>query len=98
EVEILALPSDLGEDVFKRSKCLELAFGEMQIRVGLAYDLIATLKQLIGRKSATVMSKRKHARGQKDNIHANSQITSVHLQIRRLAAQYNDNFTRMNTL
>ncbi|TBU21114.1 hypothetical protein BD311DRAFT_870016 [Dichomitus squalens] len=98
EVEILALPSDLGEDAFKRSKCLELAFGEMQIRVGLAYDLIAALKQSIGRKSATVMSKRKHARGQKDNIHANSQITSVHLQIRRLAAQYNDNFTRMNTL
>ncbi|TBU21409.1 hypothetical protein BD311DRAFT_743616 [Dichomitus squalens] len=54
EVEILALPSDLGEDTFKRSKCLELAFGEMQIRVGLAYNLIAALKQAIGHVTTTI--------------------------------------------
>ena len=98
EMESLALPSDLSAEAFSLVKCADLGVAELQIRVGLAYDLIAALKEAIGRKSATVVSKRKHARGQKDNIHANNQITVVHTQIQRLAAQYNDNFACMNAL
>ena len=98
EMESLALPSDLSAEMFTLAKCIDLGIAELQIRVGVAYDLIAALKEAIGRKSATVVSKRKHARGQKDNIHANNQITALHIQIQRLAVRYNDNFMRMNAL
>ncbi|KAI1797041.1 hypothetical protein LXA43DRAFT_862266, partial [Ganoderma leucocontextum] len=98
ELELLGLPSDLGAEDLKRAQCTGLALAELPIRLGLAYDLIAALKEAISRKSATVQSKRKHARSQKDNIAANTTITTVHLEIHRLAAQYNDNFARMNSL
>ena len=98
ELEILGLPSDLGADDFERIQCEGLALAELRIRLGLAYDLIAALKEAISRKSATVQSKRKHARGQKDNIAANSAITTVHVETLRLAGQYSDNFARMSSL
>lgn len=98
EREPLGLPSELSAEVFDRAQCSALGHAELQIRIGVAYDLIAMLKEAIARKSATVQSKRKHCRGQKDNIAANNQITTVHLEVHRLVAQYNDNFTRMNTL
>ncbi|KAI1782060.1 hypothetical protein LXA43DRAFT_858533, partial [Ganoderma leucocontextum] len=98
EQETLHLPSDLGAEAFERVQCTALALVELPIRVGLAYDLITALKEAISRKSAIVTSKKKHARGQKDNIAANSSITTAHLETHRLAAQYNDNFTRINCL
>ena len=98
EQELMGLPSDLGKEAFKGLQCTALALAELQIRIGLAYDLVTTLKEAISRKSATVTSMKKHARGQKDNIAANTSITTVHVEIHRLAAQYNDNFTHMNCL
>ena len=92
------LPSDLGEETFKELQCMALAFAELQIQIGLVYDLVTVLKEVISCKSATVTSKKKHAHGQKNNITANTSITTVHIKIHHLAAQYNDNFTRMNTL
>ena len=98
EHQTLFLPGDLDTSTLKRARCERLASFEFKLRQAHAYDFITSLKEHLSEKAATIDSKIRHARGTKNNIVAQQEVSQANEVVVLLAKQYNDNLRRMKAL
>ncbi|KAI0711786.1 hypothetical protein C8T65DRAFT_553339, partial [Cerioporus squamosus] len=98
ENQILFLPSDLDASTFTAAGCTTLAAFEFKLRLAHAYDLIASVRQLLSLKAATIESKVRHAHGTRNNITAQGEVSQANLTVVHVAKQYNNNLERMKVL
>ncbi|KAH9932518.1 uncharacterized protein B0H18DRAFT_860635, partial [Fomitopsis serialis] len=98
EDEPLALPSDFSHSEREDLGLQVLALFERRIRVGHAYDLLDAIKQSLNHQGAFLLDKRKHARGQKDNMRSQTQVNAAVARTRAMAGLYNYNRDRLIAL
>ena len=100
ELEAFGLPSSWkAESLFgDDEESYLVAAWELSLRVGHAYDLLATIRISVRQRAALIKDKQKNAHGQKDNLRAQVPITTVAARSRFLAAVYNQNFDKMHHL
>ncbi|TFK79790.1 hypothetical protein K466DRAFT_505001 [Polyporus arcularius HHB13444] len=95
---MLFLPSDLDRSSFHAAACTSLGAFELRLRIAHAYDFIASLKMSLALKAATIQSKVRNARGTRNNIVAQKEVSQANQAVVHLAKQYNDNHRRMKAL
>ncbi len=98
EDQMLFLPSDLDRSSFHAAACTSLGAFELRLRIAHAYDFIASLKMSLALKAATIQSKVRNARGTRNNIVAQKEVSQANQAVVHLAKQYNDNHRRMKAL
>ncbi|RDX39534.1 hypothetical protein OH76DRAFT_1304282, partial [Lentinus brumalis] len=98
EDQTLFLPSDLDAATFEAASCARLAGLELKLRVARAYDFLDQLRLSLSLKAATIQSKVRNARGTRNNITAQGEVSQANEAVVHLAKQYNDNLRRMKTL
>ncbi|KAH9907106.1 uncharacterized protein B0H18DRAFT_849414, partial [Fomitopsis serialis] len=96
--EPLAFPSDFSAHEREDLGLQALAIFERRIRVGHAYDLLDGIKQSLNHQGAFLLDKRKHARGQKDNMRSQTQVNTAVAHTRAIAGLYNYNRDRLIAL
>ena len=90
---VLGLPSCFKEEEREAHGLEAFQECELVLRIGMAFDLLAQIRQSIYHRSAYISTKRKHARGQKDNAFGEAEIQKAKKLSRELARRYNENFT-----
>lgn len=98
EKEVLFLPSDLDSASFEAGACGRLGGLELKLRRALAYDVLDQIKLSLSLKAATIQSKARNARGTRNNIGAQAEVTQANENVVHLAKKYNDNLDRMKKL
>lgn len=96
--EILGLPSEMSATDVVRFDLTLAASHELKIRIGLAFDLLEEVRQAVRHCSAFLQSKKKNARGTKDQTRAATELRKQQRFANRIAQQYNHNFDRISSL
>ncbi|EPS92648.1 hypothetical protein FOMPIDRAFT_1137502, partial [Fomitopsis schrenkii] len=95
EEEPLALPSDFTSVEREELGLSALAVFEHRICMGHAHDLLSAIKLSLNHQGAFLADKKKHARGQKDNTRAQTQVRVAAARTRMLAEVFNYNRDRL---
>ncbi|KAI0706682.1 hypothetical protein C8Q76DRAFT_582225, partial [Earliella scabrosa] len=85
ETEFLGLPSEFEPDSIAACELSELAAFEYKLRVGRAFDLLASVRESVRKRAALISEKDRHARGQRDNKRSAEVVTQVHADTMELA-------------
>ncbi|RPD73420.1 hypothetical protein L226DRAFT_445192, partial [Lentinus tigrinus ALCF2SS1-7] len=94
----LPLPSSLPPTCLTDTKFSTLLLYEFRLRVGHAYDLLASVRMSVRKKAALIADKDRNARGTKDNLRSQELIRGVHQRTLFLAGLYNSNLNLMEVL
>lgn len=95
EVSVLGLPSDLERRVHTRLEINELAEMELKIWQGVAYNILATLKDQIKYRTAFTIVKADYVRGTNANTRSAASLNVIRNHITRTANLYNFVRSRM---
>lgn len=99
ELQVLGLPSDMDWEGSNPDPTLtRAALAELKLRIGHAYDLLASIRLALRKKGALLEEKEKHARGQKEHTRGQRKIKGVQEQAKFLADMYNGNLDRMKKI
>ena len=99
ERECLGLPSEWNLELMDDDlDSLLVASWELTLRIGHAYDLLATIHSSVCQCAALIKDKQKNTQGQKDNLHAQAPINTVVAKSHFLADIYNVNLSKMHHL
>ncbi|KAI0361623.1 hypothetical protein OH77DRAFT_1500913 [Trametes cingulata] len=95
---ILGLPSDFSRSERSAHGFDSLAGFELKIRIGLAFDLLDTIRLAVQHRAAQLEHKKKHVRTNKANAVAEEHIKQADLRAKHLALKYNANYDRILAL
>ena len=96
--DVLCLPSDFSREERETYALTTHAQFELEYRIGMAFDLLDSVRSAVQHRKALIDSKRINARGQKQHTAANAVIQDSTSLAAVLAERYNANLNRIRAL